>query len=471
MKFRIRMLSTHRRQLRDRLSDTSREQACFLVCEPAQGRDETLLLVKEVMPLSTSDYRVHAPDQISVEPAAMLRAARRAQDFSGAVCMVHTHPMCEGWVEFSRADALGNQRTFEFFSRLLPGQPNSCLVFDGPLECVAGRVYTSATEWHPMAAVEVVSGDRRRVVPSKRSDAGPVMEQFERQIRLLGREGQQTLQWLCAGLVGCGGLGSLAAALLVHSGVRNFHLIDFDEVEASNLPRILGATPEDAKKKTLKTDVVRRYIHAHAPDAEVLCHAVPVETPALLSTLPSLDLIVCGTDDTTSRAFLNQLCHQYYVPVLDLGVQFTANPRTGQLVKEIGRVNLMLPGTPCLSCSGHIDARVLEQEGLSPIDRERQRADGHLVGGDVPEPAMMIFNMQVAGRGIQHLMGWITGLAAPPSDTFDSFRFLGLTAQAGIQPTRKRSQESCPFCGTTPSLLGAGDHQPILVAPRLQTAI
>ena len=51
MKYRMRMLAVHHRQLRELLADTSREQGCFLFCNHASSDDETVLLVTKVSPL------------------------------------------------------------------------------------------------------------------------------------------------------------------------------------------------------------------------------------------------------------------------------------------------------------------------------------------------------------------------------------------------------------------------------------
>lgn len=468
MNYRMRMLAEHRCQLRELLSDTTREQACFLVCSSAQGNDEVILLVREVVPLLEGELRVHAPDQLSVEPTAMLRVGRKARQLGGSICMVHTHPMCAGEVSFSIADDYGNQRTFEFYSRMLPGQPNSCLVWDGALECVAGRVYESSTVWHAISSVEVVSDERRRVHRERAHRAFPIDAAFDRQARLLGKEGQQALAGLRLGLCGAGGVGSVEAILAVHAGVRDFVLIDFDSVGPENMPRNIGATAEDVRIGARKTDIIRRYILAHAPEAKVAVINAPIEASEYLRDLVGLDGIVCTTDDTTSRAYLNQLSHQYYVPVLDLGVQFAADPNSGALVKEIGRCNLMLPGTPCMCCTGHVDPKRLAFEGLSRSEQEgrRQEGEGYVAGADVPEPSMMVFNMQVAALGFQRLMEWATGLRPIDVASYDAFRFLGLNGERGVKPMRKRSLPSCPFCGENAQLVGVGDAVPMLVAPR-----
>lgn len=469
MTYKMRMLEVHRRALRELFADMTREQACFLVCGAAKAsEDETILLVREVIALGPGDLRVHAPDQLSVEPSAMLRVARRAKELGGSVCMVHTHPMCAGWVEFSDADDYGNQRTFEFFTRMLPGQPNSCLVWDSTLDCVQGRVYTSPSSWRPIQWVEVVSGVRRivhnsRAAPSQ--DAVQVEEQFDRQARLLGKEGQQCLGKLRGGIIGCGGIGSLAAVLCIHSGIEDLVLVDYDKVSTTNLPRLIGATPSDVGMP--KVEVARRYLSAHRPGARIETAQVPVEQSSLLPSLASLDFVICGTDDTTSRAYLNQLCHQYYVPVLDLGVQFAADPITESLVKEVGRANLMLPGTPCMICSGQIDPQQLQAEGLPPSEREKRWREGYVTGVDVTEPSMMVFNMQVAARGLQNLIAWATGLVPASENEMELFRFLGLGgAEPGMRRVRRREMQACPICSEASHVLGTGDLTGMLVAPR-----
>lgn len=467
MNFRMRMLTDHRRQLNALLSDTSREQACFLVCRSARGDGETLLLVHEVLPLHEGELLIHAPDQLSVSPAAMLRMARYAQRTESALCMVHTHPMSVGQVGFSWADDIGNERTFDFLNRILPGRPNSCLVWDRGLQCVAGRVYTAPNAWYAISSVDIVGEDRwQRLRDRKINEVFSVAEEFDRQARVLGGEGQSFLGQLRIGVIGCGGIGSVVATLLGHSGIKDITLIDFDHVEASNLPRLLGASKMDAIDKVAKTEVIQRTLAEIDPTIRVHCIDKPVEDPSILLQLVTLDAIICATDDTTSRAYLNQLCQQYYVPLIDLGVQFVADMVTGKLVREIGKVNLTLPATPCLACVGHIDSRVLEEEGLTSERRAQRRAEGYVRGLDVPEPSMMMFNMQVAAKGVQLLIAWITGLHTVDSHTYERLSFLGLTGHIGSTRTRKRGEHNCPICASASVILGAGDLHEMLVMPR-----
>ena len=316
MKTRMRMLLAHHRQLRELLKDKRREQACFLLCSYAQGEDEIMLLINEVVPLITTDLSIHRYDQLSVSPTAMLRLARMAQKTKRAVCMVHTHPMSEGEVGFSIADDHGNERTFEFFHRMAPNLPHSCLVWDGSLTCCAGRVYQSSMSWTPIFSVSVMNDSnlhvfRESIVPHGHVNVG---EEFDRQTRLLGPAGQAVISGQQLTIVGCGGIGSIAAPTLGHSGVRDFLLVDKDVEKKENLPRNLAATPADVAAHRLKVDVTERYLRDCFPDVRVKALPTVVEDGTILPALASSDCIVCCTDDTTSRAHLNQVCNRYLRP-------------------------------------------------------------------------------------------------------------------------------------------------------------
>lgn len=467
MSIKLRFSEAHYRHVCSLLADMTREQCCFLVLGEGRGDgDETILLTRKVLPLKPEDLQIHAPDQLSVDPKAMLRVTREAQEMGGSLCMVHTHPMSTGEVAFSYADEIGNQESFRFFNRRLPGKANSCLVLDRTMMCAAGRVYTSASEWQKLDEVIVLSNENRKVLTSWTYNmAKEVEEQYHRQALMLGAEGQRCLAKLRVGIVGCGGIGSLAAMTLVHSGVSEFVLVDFDSVARTNLPRLVGVNSSDIGNS--KTFIANRYIEFHNPNASVRTFQVPIEDADLLPVLVSLDVVICATDDTTSRAYLNQVCQQYYIPMLDLGVQFAADPLSGNLSNEVGRANFLLPGTPCLYCTGQVIPSVLREEGLPPSERARQAAEGYVAGADVPEPSMMLFNQQVVGRGIQHLLAWVTDLPHIPfADQFENFRFFGLTRGPGFQPVRKRHQAGCIICGPEGRVEGLGDGQPMLVRPR-----
>lgn len=466
MDYRMRMLPAHRRRLQELLSDNSTEQACFLLTSSAGGDNEVILLVREVIELAREDFLVKAGDQISVSPKAMMRIMRQAQAASCGVCMVHTHPGHSASVGFSRADDLGNVSTFGFYCQMVPDGLHSCLVWNGDLSAVEGRVYHSSDAWDFMSQLEVVGGPAHEVFKNRRQGSAAKVDDplYDRQVRLLGDRGQRVANSLRVVIVGMGGIGSVAAQTLGHSGTGSLLQVDYDHTKPWNRPRQVGSTDEDVENAVLKTEVMRRYLELSCPRTKVETVNDDVRARELLPRLISADAIVCATDDTSSRAYLNQLSHQYLVPLLDLGVEFSADKETGTIKSDVGKVNLALPGAPCLWCSGHIDSQRLRWESMPPESQQREIRDGYVPNWELPEPSMMMFNGEVANRGAQKLLGYFTGLLAADPETYERFSFLGDSRFKHCAPVRKRHQESCPICSQG-GVIAMGDAVPMPFAP------
>jgi len=465
MQYRLKMLPGHYREMQAcLLKNTAVEQGCFLLCSTAGAKNETLLLVREVITLASDELAIQKKDLLSVKPEAMLRVARLAQQQQASICMVHTHPMVNGPVNFSTADDLGNVRTFRFFNRLLPEALNSCLVWNGNMRHASGRIYQTATTWDAIARIEVVGNPsliNDVAIKQDDNDSQP-QETYSRQALILGQYGQNMLHRLRIGVIGCGGIGSCATVMLAHSGVGEIRPVDYDCVEESNRPRIPGAQPEDVLSKTPKVDVIKRYLERVSPDCRVITYKTVTEDPYIRSGLIGLDAIICTTDNTRSRAYINQLCQQYYIPLLDLGTEFVSNDQ-GELVNEIGKANLILPGTACLLCSNHIDPDRLRAETLPKNEREQLIEEGYIRGFDVHQPSMMMFNMEVAARGIQLLLGQLAGLMAVDMLSYERFSFLGLNRRQHHKHVRKLQQQTCLFCAPGSHHIGAGDSLPPLI--------
>ena len=82
-------------------------------------------------------------------------------------------------------------------------------------------------------------------------------QRYSRQIQLpqVGLDGQQKLTVAHALVVGVGGLGCPAAMYLAAAGVGRLTLVDYDQVELSNLQRQIAHTTDDIGK--LKTESAR----------------------------------------------------------------------------------------------------------------------------------------------------------------------------------------------------------------------
>ena len=437
------------------------ESVAFMLCRRVAAFERTLYLCDQVLEVGADEYAIQDHNIASVAPSAMARTAKAARNRGLIVVMAHLHPMCESHVEFSQADHLGNARSFRFFHQRAPAPEHLALVWNETIDECKGLVIAADGSSVELDSVVVVDEVAWREFVRQDDSASP--GQYARQALLLGEAGQRRMHRIRLVVVGAGGTGSLVSMAAVHHGVEDLWVVDDDVVEGSNLPRVVGATPLDVEANTPKVVIAVRYAQAHSPGARIEGRRLNVEDPELLRTLASADVIAVGTDNTTSRAFLNQLSHQYLVPLLDLGVEFVVDADSKAVVNEIGRVNLMRPGTPCLLCTGHINARRLAAESI-PKD-ERQREGSYLRGMDDPQPSMLAFNMEVAGRAMQVLVGYITGFLGMSLAEFEQRTFLKRRGGSLSRAIAKVGNHDCIICGGA-GVVGVGDETKMFIGKR-----
>jgi len=134
------------------------------------------------------------------------------------------------------------------------------------------------------------------------ASTGFTPEQVQRYARHLilpevGGAGQRKLLGTSVLLLGAGGLGSPAAMYLAAAGVGHIGIVDFDDVDASNLQRqILHGIADLGRPKAESAAETLRSLN---PDVEVVQHRVHVNSENALDLFRPYDVIVDGT--TTSR--------------------------------------------------------------------------------------------------------------------------------------------------------------------------
>ena len=106
-------------------------------------------------------------------------------------------------------------------------------------------------------------------------------------------------------VVGCGGLGSNVAAMLLRSGVRNLTLIDFDAVDASNLNRQLFFADQIGR---LKTEALAETLLRIDPDARLTLHSLRVTTENLVDLVRDVDVVVEAVDRADTKAMVVNTC-------------------------------------------------------------------------------------------------------------------------------------------------------------------
>ena len=378
------------------------ETAGIVLAERLHGGE--VLLARQMIEVPPEGYLIRRGDQLRLDPIALNRIIRPARDGGLSIITVHTHPgTTQPW--FSDADDRGDARLMPSLFDQMAG-PHGSAVIAGDTGVATGRVWSESREKKELAITIVGRTlDIYRQANPSAEDSGF----FDRQRLALGDAGQEALRNLHVGVVGMGGTGSVAFLQLVHLGIRRITVIDGDQVAASNVSRILGATADDAGR-TWKVDVAARYARQLGFGTDVRCLKGHFGMDVPPAEIEGCDLVLSCVDRHLPRALLNRLSYEKAVPVIDMGSGFRVDAQ-GKITAGAGRVVVVGPGRPCLACWGHIDPNRIRIESLSETDRTREVADGYIDGAEVQQPSVIAFNTAVAGAAVIELMRLVTEFA------------------------------------------------------------
>ncbi|MCK5816225.1 MAG: HesA/MoeB/ThiF family protein [Flavobacteriaceae bacterium] len=131
---------------------------------------------------------------------------------------------------------------------------------------------------------------------------------FQRQTTLqeIGTVGQQKFQDTKITIVGCGGLGSVAAIYLAASGIGHIQLIDYDVVDESNLHRQVFYKLEDIGKP--KAEILSKYINSISSFVNVSFTNKAISKDNVVDLIAASEIILDCTDSLPIKYLLNDVC-------------------------------------------------------------------------------------------------------------------------------------------------------------------
>ena len=134
------------------------------------------------------------------------------------------------------------------------------------------------------------------------------LQRYSRHLTLpeFGQDGQEKLNAASVLLVGAGGLGSPAAMYLAAAGVGRIGLVDFDDVEASNLQRQILYGASDVGQP--KLDAARARLEDLNPHVTIETHTLRLTSDNALDLIADYDVVADGTDNFPTRYLVNDAC-------------------------------------------------------------------------------------------------------------------------------------------------------------------
>ncbi len=129
----------------------------------------------------------------------------------------------------------------------------------------------------------------------------------------IGEEGQQKLTDANICIVGCGGLGSIAASYLAAAGVGQLILVDGDKPELSNLHRQVFFT---GKENLSKAAALAERIAENNPEIKVEVVSMMLSKNNIVSILNDVTLVLECTDDMMCKYLVNDWCSLNKIPLV-----------------------------------------------------------------------------------------------------------------------------------------------------------
>ncbi|KAF0207380.1 MAG: sulfur carrier protein ThiS [Actinobacteria bacterium] len=123
--------------------------------------------------------------------------------------------------------------------------------------------------------------------------------------RATGRDDRAPLRSATVAIIGCGGLGSSVAEMLVRSGVGALVLIDFDRVEEDNLNRQLFFRDQLGR---LKAEALAETLRRIDPSVHLDVVVERVTAANLLPYVFGCDVLVEAVDGVDDKAMIVNVC-------------------------------------------------------------------------------------------------------------------------------------------------------------------
>ena len=253
------------------------------------------------------------------------------------------------------------------------------------------------------------------------------IERYSRHIILpeVGGSGQQKILEARVLLLGAGGLGSPAAYYLAAAGIGNLGIVDFDQVDLSNLQRQIIHSTE--RIGMLKTESAKKTIQALNPDVNVTLYNEKMDSSNIMSLIKDYDYVVDGSDNFPTRYLVNDACVMKNKTLIH-----------GSIYRFEGQVTVFKPGDgPCYRC--------LYPEppppGMVPNCQE---------GGVLGVLAGVIGNLQVV-----EVLKLILGIGKPLVGKLLIYDALNTE----FRNLRLRRDANCPICGEKPTIKELVDYE------------
>jgi molybdopterin/thiamine biosynthesis adenylyltransferase/rhodanese-related sulfurtransferase len=244
----------------------------------------------------------------------------------------------------------------------------------------------------------------------------------------VGMVGQKRLKNAKVLVIGAGGLGSPALLYLAAAGVGTIGLVEFDEVDESNLQRQVIHGQSDVGKP--KAQSAKESIAEVNPLVDVVLHDVRLDNDNVMEIFEGYDLIVDGTDNFATRYLVNDAAYFLKIPYV-----------WGSIYRFDGQASVFAPtlgeDLPCYRC--------LYPEPPPP-GMVPSCAEGGVLG---------VLCASIGAIQVTEAIKLVTGIGEPLAGQLMIYDALEME----YRKLKVRKDPNCALCGEHPTVTGLIDYE------------
>jgi len=245
----------------------------------------------------------------------------------------------------------------------------------------------------------------------------------------VGMTGQKRLKNAKVLVIGAGGLGSPALLYLAAAGVGTLGIVEFDEVDESNLQRQIIHGQSDIGRS--KAQSAKASVAEVNPLVEVVVHEERLDNDNVMRIFADYDLIVDGTDNFATRYLVNDAAY------------FLGKPYVwGSIYRFDGQASVFWPtlegaDAPCYRC--------LYPEPPPP-GMVPSCAEGGVLG---------VLCASIGSIQVNEAIKLLTGIGDPLVGKLMIYDALEME----YRKLRVRKDPNCALCGPNPTVTGLIDYE------------
>jgi len=340
------------------VATTSLVEVAATATIPTTTKADITLLTQAIAAIPETAYLERGPMGLTISSVGWVPSFRAAVAANQIPLFVHTHP--GGEAKFSTYDDQVD-RDLATVAQAFGANYYVAVVIAGTLDSpqAAARLYSLGGDFNAIAptftvvdAIRVTGSSMRLYLPPADSadDQSELTEEntsvFDRQVRMLGPEGDRTLKQVRAAIIGAGGTGTAVGVQIARLGLGEVVLVDDDVVTDPTPTRGHGTTRADIGRP--KVDVLGDHLDAIGLGTKITKVNQPLNGREAIAAIAHMDVIFSCVDGHGARLLLNRWAYAHISPVIDVAVLVTPiETGSGRKAEIEQRVTWVAPGAAC----------------------------------------------------------------------------------------------------------------------------